>query len=73
MRDSQDRERSTRVRTFAVIAAAIVLAIAALAWERTTHVPSNPGPSGIPGSTAREDTPPAATEDRPKTTTGTVR
>jgi hypothetical protein len=72
MRDSQDRERSTKVRTFAVIAAAIVLAIAALAWENTTHVPSNPGPSGTPGSTAQEDTPPPAVGPS-GTTTGKVR
>ncbi|MEH2626852.1 hypothetical protein V1292_004907 [Bradyrhizobium sp. AZCC 1719] len=38
-------------RTFAVIAAVIILMIAALAWENIAHVPSNPGPSGIPGST----------------------
>jgi hypothetical protein len=45
MRDSQDREGSISFRTFAVIAVAIILAIAVLAWENTTHVPSNPGPS----------------------------
>src|SRR4029453_18478417 len=44
----------------AVLAVAIILAIAVLAWENTTHVPSNPGPSGTPGSTARDQTPPPA-------------
>ena len=39
-------------------AVAIILAIALLAWENTTHVPSNPGPSGTPGSTARDQDPP---------------
>jgi cell division protein FtsN len=71
MRDSQDRERSISSRTFAVIAVAVILAIAALAWENTTHVPSNPGPSGTPGSTVRDQTPPPATGR--ETTTGTVR
>ena len=72
MRDSQGREGSTRFRTFAVIAGAIILAIAALAWENTAHVPINPGPSGTPGSTVQDQTPPPAAV-RPETTTGTVR
>ena len=58
MRDSQDRKGSISIRTLAIIAAAIILAIAAIAWEDTTHVPSNPGPSGTPGSTVRDQTPP---------------
>jgi len=72
MRDSQDREGSISFRTFAVIAVAIILAIAVLAWENTTHVPSNPGPSGTPGSTTRDQTPPpaAGTSESP---TGPVR
>jgi hypothetical protein len=68
MRANQDRKGSTSIRTLTVIAAAIILAIAALAWENTTHVPSNPGPSGTPGSTVRDQTPPPA-----GLTTGTVR
>jgi hypothetical protein len=69
---SQDREGSISFRTFAVIAVAIILAIAVLAWENTTHVPSNTGPSGTPGSMARDKTsPPAAGTS--ETTTGTVR
>jgi hypothetical protein len=71
MRDNQDRKGSISIRTLAVVAAAIILAIAALAWENTTHVPSNPGPSGTPGSTVRDQTPPPATGR--ETTTGTVR
>jgi hypothetical protein len=71
MRDNQDRKGSISVRTLAVIAAAIVLAIAALAWENITHVPSNPGPSGTAGSTVRDQTPPPAVPS--ETTTGTVR
>jgi hypothetical protein len=47
MRDSQDWEG--RFRSFAVIAAAFVLAVAILTegppWS-TTHVAPNPGPSG---------------------------
>jgi hypothetical protein len=72
MRDSQNREGSISLRTVAVIAVAIILAIAALAWENTSHVPSNPGPSGTPGSTVRDETPPPAV-GRSETTTGTVR
>ena len=72
MRDSQDREGSISFRTFAVIAVAIILAIAVLAWENTTHVPSNPGLSGTPGSTARDQTPPPAAGIS-ETTIGTVR
>jgi len=71
MRDNQDRGL-TSFRTFAVIAAAIILTIAAFAWENVAHVPSNPGPSGIPGSTARDQTPPP-TGDLSGTTTGRSR
>jgi hypothetical protein len=72
MRDSQDRKGSISFRTMAVVALAIILAIAALAWENTTHVPANPGPSGTPGSTVRDQTPPPAAGTS-ETTTGTVR
>ena len=71
MRDSQDRGLIS-FRTFVVIAAAIILMIAALAWENIAHVPSNPGPSGIPGSTVRDQTPPPA-GDLSGTTTGKSR
>ncbi len=54
MRDSQNREGLNSFRTFAVVAVAFILAVAILTWGpgSTTHVPHNPGPSGIPGSTA---------------------
>ena len=60
MRDNQVRKGSISVRTVAVVAVVIILAIAALAWENVSHVPSNPGPSGTPGSTVRDQTPPPA-------------
>ena len=72
MRDNQDQKGSTSIRTLAVIAAAFILAIAALAWENTTHVPPNSGPSGTPGSTVQDQTPPPAAGTS-ETTTGTVR
>src|SRR5258708_37343769 len=60
MRDNQDWEGS--FRRFAVIAGAFILAIAILTWGpwNTTHVASNPGPSGTPGSTTLNQTPPPA-------------
>jgi hypothetical protein len=70
MRNSQDRG-SVSLRTVAVVAVVILLAIAALAWENITHVPHNPGPSGTPGSTVRDQTPPPAVPS--ETTTGAVR
>ena len=71
MRDIHDWGGWISFRTLAIIAVAIILAIAAVAWEDTTHVPSNPGPSGTPGSTVRDETPPPAV-GRSETTTGTV-
>jgi hypothetical protein len=73
MPDSQDQNGSTRNRTLAVIAA-FVFALLILAWGpwNTRHVDSNPGPSGTPGSTAVESTPPPAASPS-GTTTGTVR
>jgi hypothetical protein len=72
MRDSQDWESS--FRRFAVIAVAFILAVAILTlgpWS-TTHVAPHPGPSGTPGSTTLDQTPPPA--DGPsETTTGTAR
>jgi hypothetical protein len=70
MRDGQDREGSISFRTFAVVAAAFILAVAILTggpWS-TTHVPHNPGPSGTPGSTALNQTPPPATGPSETTT-----
>jgi hypothetical protein len=62
MRDPQNREGGISRGTFVVVAAAFVLALAILAWGpwNTVHVASNPGPSGTPGSTALDRTPPPA-------------
>ena len=60
-------------RTFAVIAV-VMLAVAILTWGpwNTEHVASNPGPSGTPGSTVLNETPPPA-EGPSGTTTGMAR
>jgi hypothetical protein len=59
-------------RTFAVIAV-VVLAVVILWGPRSTeHVASNPGPSGTPGSTALDRTPPPAASPS-ETTTGAAR
>src|SRR6266404_7891896 len=62
MRDNHDRKGSISGGTLAIIAAAFVLALAVLTWGpwNTSHVASNPGPSGTPGSTAVDQTPPPA-------------
>jgi len=74
MRDSPDRNGSISYRTFAVIAGAFILAVAILTWGpwNTTHVPHNPGPSGTPGSTTLNQTPPPAAGPS-ETTTGAAR
>jgi hypothetical protein len=60
-------------RTFAVIAV-VMLAVAILTWGplNTTRLASNPGPSGIPGSTTLDQTPPPAAGPS-GTTTGAAR
>jgi hypothetical protein len=72
MRDSQDWEGS--FRRFAAIAVAVVLAVAIVTWGpwNTTHVAPNPGPSGTPGSTVLDETPPPA-QGPSETTTGMAR
>ncbi len=74
MDDRQDRESSIRGTTLAAIVVAFLLALAILAsgpWN-TGHVASNPGPSGTPGSTEVNRTPPPA--DSPSgNTTGVAR
>jgi hypothetical protein len=62
MRDPQKPEGRINGGTFAAIVAALVLALVVLAWGpwNTEHVASNPGPSGTPGSTAVDKTPPPA-------------
>jgi hypothetical protein len=74
MQDNQDRKGSIGGRTFAFIVAAVVIILVTLAWGpwESTHVASNPGPSGTPGSTAVEPAPPPA--DSPSdSTTGAAR
>jgi hypothetical protein len=72
MRDSQDWEGS--FRRFVAIAVGLVLAVAIVTWGpwNTTHVAPNPGPSGTPGSTVLDKTPPPA-EGPSGTTTGMAR
>jgi hypothetical protein len=74
MRDRQDRESSISGAALAAIVVALVLVFAILVagpWN-TGHVASNPGPSGTPGSTAIDRTPPPA--DSPSgNTTGAAR
>jgi hypothetical protein len=74
MHDRRDRERTMTGATLVAIVVALVLAFAALVagpWN-TGHVASNAGPSGTPGSTAIDKTPPPA--DSPSdNTTGAAR
>ena len=74
MPDNHDRKSSISGGTLAIIAAVFVLALAVLTWGpwNINHVDSNPGPSGTPGSTALEQTPPPAASPS-GSTTGTGR
>jgi hypothetical protein len=74
MRDDQDRKSSLSGGTLGVIIVAFVLVFAILTWGpwSTNHVATNPGPSGTPGSTAVDQTPPPA-EGPSGTTTGSGR
>jgi hypothetical protein len=60
--DDRQKEKSTRATAFAAIIAAIALLFVVLAWGpgRVEHVEINPGPSGTPGSTAKNSAPPPA-------------
>jgi hypothetical protein len=74
MQDDQQRKSRTGVETIGLIVGALVLLIALLVWSpwNLQHVASNPGPSGTPGSTEVDRTPPPA--DSPSgSTTGTAR
>jgi hypothetical protein len=51
--DDRQKEKSTRATAFAAIIAAIALLF-------VVHVEINPGPSGTPGSTAKNSAPPPA-------------
>jgi hypothetical protein len=62
MGDRPNREGGISRGTFVALVAAFVLALAILAWGpwNTAHVEINAGPSGTPGSTAVDKTPPPA-------------
>jgi hypothetical protein len=70
---NNDRASKAGVRTLVAIVAVIV-AFAFFVWGPTSgnHVASNPGPSGIPGSTIINPAPPPANGPS-GTTTGTAR
>jgi hypothetical protein len=75
MRDSQDRKGSMSGGTLGLIVVAFVLVFAILTWGpwNPKHVASNPGPSGTPGSTAADQTPPPAEGPSSGATTGAAR
>lgn len=62
MGDHANRQGGISRGTFVAVVAAFVLALVILAWGpwNTPHVEINPGPSGTPGSTAVDKTPPPA-------------
>jgi hypothetical protein len=69
MQDNRDRKGASGGRTLGMVVAALVVVLVLLTWGpwNTTHVASNPGPSGTPGSTVVDRTPPPA--DGPSGTT----
>ena len=74
MQEDPQRKSRTGVERIALIVGALALFIALLVWSpwNLQHVASNPGPSGTPGSTEVDRTPPPA--DSPSgSTTGTAR
>jgi hypothetical protein len=74
MQNSQDRKTPAGGKALALIVAAVVVVFAILAWGPwdSSHVASNPGPSGTPGSTAVESTPPP-NNGPSESTTGSAR
>jgi hypothetical protein len=60
--DDRQKENSTRGTAIAAMVAALGLLFAVLTWGpgRVNHVESNAGPSGIPGSTVKNNAPPPA-------------
>jgi hypothetical protein len=56
------RQEKAGREIIAVIVAATIVLLALLVWAPWggSHVASNPGPSGTPGSTAAHETPPPA-------------
>jgi hypothetical protein len=75
MQDSQGPKSSISGGTLGIIAAAFVLVLVVLTWGpwNSGHVETNPGPSGTPGSTTVDQTPPPAESPSPGTTTGSSR
>jgi hypothetical protein len=73
MRDGQNRDGTAGRQTIAMVAAAVIVVLGLLLWgpSNSSHVASNPGPSGTPGSTAADKTPPPAAG--PSGTTGSAR
>jgi hypothetical protein len=62
MQDGGYRQEKAGREIIAVIVAATIVLLALLVWAPWggSHVASNPGPSGTPGSTAAHETPPPA-------------
>ncbi|MBR1125374.1 hypothetical protein JQ628_27900 [Bradyrhizobium lablabi] len=73
--DDRQKENSTRTTAIAAIIAAVALLFVVLIWGpgRVNHVEINPGPSGTPGSTAKNTAPPPAESPSGGSTTGTAR
>jgi hypothetical protein len=71
-----DRQDPKHGRTMAIMVAAFVIILLFLTWApwNPQHVASNPGPTGMPGSTAVERAPPPAASPSGDTpTTGMAR
>jgi hypothetical protein len=70
MRNGQDREGKVSAEAFALIVVGFILLFALVIWGpwNSPHVASNPGPSGTPGSTAVDRTPPPAASPSGATT-----
>ena len=70
---NNDREAKIGGRTLVAIVSVFIIAFAFFAWAGSvTHVPSNPGPSGMPESAIVNPAPPPASGPS-GTTTGTAR
>jgi hypothetical protein len=74
MWDGRDRQGRMSRETLTLIVAGLVLLFAIVVWGpwNSPHVAINPGPSGTPGSTAIDQTPPPAAGPS-GTTSGAVR
>ncbi len=74
MPDARDRQGRNSSQRFALIVAGVFLLLAIVVWGpwNGSHVESNPGPSGTPGSTEAHQTPPPAAGPSGGATTGTA-